>query len=465
MANYFLHVKTFSRGRGSSATKAAAYRSGERIRDERSGAVYNYSERTDVAHAEIILPADYAGRVDMAWALDRSVLWNAVEHSGRRCNSRLAREILVHVPPELTPVQRVHLVRAFSQELADRYRNAVDFAIHVPRPWADHRHHHAHVLMTAREVGPDGLGARTTLELSGTERHARGLGNSKEDLLWMRERWAQVTNEALREAGLSVRVDHRSYKDQGIDREPRAVLPPAILYSERLSGKSTPAGDDIRARHRERVEARRQGPEELARVLERQRREGRQSAIQWAQRRKGEKKIPNGALTREQLKEKRREYCEANQQEINRKQRERRRANADEVNRKQREYLRRRQAEKKAAQASLNPQEQQPVKAKARALRSAEQNATPPGPASSPTTAEESVKNWLAFRKNDQQAPDAESLKYWLAYRERSTETAPTIKSASQDRSREPDGGASGNQDSDAAERNSTHGRDNDVTL
>ena len=465
MANYFLHVKTFSRGRGSSATKAAAYRSGERIRDERSGAVYNYSERTDVAHAEIILPADYAGRVDMAWALDRSVLWNAVEHSGRRCNSRLAREILVHVPPELTPAQRKDLVRAFSQELADRYRNAVDFAIHVPRPWADHRHHHAHVLMTAREVGPDGLGARTTLELSGTERHARGLGNSKEDLLWMRERWAQVTNEALREAGLSVRVDHRSYKDQGIDREPQAVLPPAILYSERHSGKSTPAGDDIRARHRERVEARRQGPEELARVLERQRREGRQSAIQWAQRRKGEKKIPNGALTRDQLKEKRREYCKANQQEINRKQRERRRANADEVNRKQREYLRRRQAEKKAAQASLNPQEQQPVKAKARALRSAEQNAAQPGPASSPTTAEESVKNWLAFRKNDQQVPDAESLNHWLAYRERQTETASSSKSATQDRSRDPDGGASGNQDSEAAERNSTHGRHNDVAL
>jgi hypothetical protein len=135
------------------------------------------------------------------------------------------------------------------------------------------------------------------------------------------------------------------------------------------------------------------------------------------------------------------------------------------VNRKQREYLRRRQAEKKAAQASLNPQEQQPVKAKARALRSAEQNAMPPGPASSPTTAEESVKNWLAFRKNDKQAPDVESLNHWLAYRERQTETAPTIKSASQDRSREPDGGASGNQDSDAAERNSTHGRHNDVAL
>ena len=76
---------------------------------------------------------EYANQVDMEWAPDRSRLWNAVEHAGRRWNARLAREILVHVPPELAPARRVSLVRTFSQELAVRYRNAVDFAVHVPR--------------------------------------------------------------------------------------------------------------------------------------------------------------------------------------------------------------------------------------------------------------------------------------------------------------------------------------------
>jgi ATP-dependent exoDNAse (exonuclease V) alpha subunit len=279
MANYFLHVKTFSRGNGSRVTKAAAYRAGERIRDQRTGEAYNYTARTDVAHAEIVLPTEYADRVDMEWALDRSRLWNAAEHSGRQWNCRLGREILVHVPPEMTAAQRVQLVRGFSRELADRYRNAVDFAVHEPRAQADRRHHHAHLLMTTREIGPNGLGARTTLDLSGTERHARGLGHSKDELLWMRERWAEVTNAALREAGLAARVDHRSYKAQGIDREPQPVIPRAILYSERASGRSSPAGDDIRARHRERVEARLKGGEELARVVERQRAEGRLSVF------------------------------------------------------------------------------------------------------------------------------------------------------------------------------------------
>ena len=192
MAGYFLLVKTFSRGKGNSATKAAAYRSGERIRDERSGAVHDYTDRTDVAHAEIVLPAEYAGHLDMEWARNRSVLWNSVQQSGRNWNTRLAREVLVHLPPEMTRAQRVALVRRLSHELADRYHSAVDFAVHEPRAQADQRHHHAHLLMTSRQVGPQGIGARTTLELSGTERHARGLGPSKEDLLWLRERWAQT---------------------------------------------------------------------------------------------------------------------------------------------------------------------------------------------------------------------------------------------------------------------------------
>ncbi len=100
-ANYFLHVKTFGRGKGSKATKAAAYRAGERIRDERTAPAYDHPDRTDVAHAEIVPPTEYAGRVDMEWALDRSTLWNAAEHAGRPWNSRLAREILVHVPAEV----------------------------------------------------------------------------------------------------------------------------------------------------------------------------------------------------------------------------------------------------------------------------------------------------------------------------------------------------------------------------
>jgi hypothetical protein len=127
--------------------------------------------------------------------------------------------------------------------------------------------------LTTREVTAHGLGARTALELSGRERHERGLGPSKADYFLIRERWAQVTNEALREAGVAAQVDHRSLKEQGIDREPRSNIPRKVHYAERRLGESTLAGDEIRARHRERVEARLKGGDELARVLERHKEE------------------------------------------------------------------------------------------------------------------------------------------------------------------------------------------------
>jgi hypothetical protein len=247
MAKYFLYVKVFSRAKGSRVTRAAAYRAGERIRDERTSEVYNYSGRKDVLHKEIVLASEFAGRTDTNWARERAALWNTAEHGTRR-NARLAREVLVTLPPELEQAQRTELARTFARRLADRYRCAIDLAVHAPRPGSDPRHHHAHLLMTAREVTPEGLGRRTTLELSGKERHARGLPHSKAELLWIRERWAEVTNERLREARLAERVDHRSYRAQGIDRAPVPMMPRKVYYAGRNSGVVHPVGEQIRVR-------------------------------------------------------------------------------------------------------------------------------------------------------------------------------------------------------------------------
>ena len=321
MAVYFLHLKTFSRTKGSRITAAAAYRAGERIRDERTGESYNYSHRQDVVGKGIVLPRELADRTDANWARDRATLWNAAERGDRR-NLRLGREVLVLLPPELNKAQRHALVHRFSQNLANKYQNAVDFTVHEPRPGSDKRHHHAHLLMTTRQITPEGLGERTTLELGGRERHARGLGRSN-DVFLIRERWARITNEALRDAGLRARVDHRSYQDQGIDREPKPVIPQRIYYQEKKQGLSTPAGDDIRARYRERVEARLKGRDALEQVVKRQNAEAHQRASAGARQNAAtERTLSRGALTREELKAKRRERYRDNAAEINRSQQE-----------------------------------------------------------------------------------------------------------------------------------------------
>jgi len=106
MAVYFLRSEHISRKSGSRVTAAAAYRAGERIRDGRTSEVYDHADRSDVAYKEVVLPGDLAGRDDMAWTQDRSILWNAAEHAGQRRNSRLAREWFVLLPVELTAPQR-----------------------------------------------------------------------------------------------------------------------------------------------------------------------------------------------------------------------------------------------------------------------------------------------------------------------------------------------------------------------
>jgi MobA/MobL family len=140
MAQYFLRINTFARGSESSVAKAAPYGSGERILDLRSGAVLDCTDRSDVAHAEIVLPSELAFGADMEWALDSVDALESGAEFRRQWNSRFAREALVLLVSELSAAPRVALVQGLSRGLADRYRGAVDFAIHEPRPSADQRH-------------------------------------------------------------------------------------------------------------------------------------------------------------------------------------------------------------------------------------------------------------------------------------------------------------------------------------
>jgi hypothetical protein len=316
MAIYMMKQKTFPRGKGACVTQAAAYRAGERIRDERTGRMHSYLGRDDVVYKEVLVPSEFTGNAEIAWTQDRAALWNAVESTDRR-NAQLGREVMVVLPEELNAERRTQLVRGFAQELADKYRCAVDTTIHLPRPEADERNHHAHLLLTPREVTPQGLGARTSLELSGTERRGIGLGSSKDELLWRRQRWAEVANEALAVAGFSVRIDHRALRTIAPDREPELNLPLYIRKIELATGKPTRVGEELRRQHRERVEARAKGPDELARVVKRQKEEARIAVMK---RRALEadltKNVPRSVLSRDELLQRRRERYQADKERI-----------------------------------------------------------------------------------------------------------------------------------------------------
>ncbi|WAJ31641.1 Ti-type conjugative transfer relaxase TraA [Antarcticirhabdus aurantiaca] len=216
MAIYHFSMKPVSRAKGRSAVASIAYRSGEKLTNERDGITHDYTAKQGVEHAEIVLPEG----VNADWARDRSDLWNAAEFAEKRKDARVAREFEVALPHELSAEQRLEAAREMAQELADRYGAAVDFAIHAPHEASDVRNHHAHILMTTRQVTENGLGEKTYLERENKWLLANDLPTTDMQLRDLRQRWEGIANERLAMAGLDIRIDHRSHMERGLEIAP-----------------------------------------------------------------------------------------------------------------------------------------------------------------------------------------------------------------------------------------------------
>lgn len=233
MAIYSLHVKAVSRSRGRSVVAAAAYRAAENIADDRLGVVWDFTAKRGVLHSEIIAP-----KAAPEWVQDRAELWNAAERaedkSTRRSSATTGRDIIVALPHELSDAQRLAAVRRFAAALVDRYGVAVDFAIHAPDRHSDERNYHAHLLMTTRRLGPNGFGAKT--------RELDDFTTGPREIESIRASWERIGNWALKDAGLDIRIDCRSFVDQGVDREATVHLGPVAAGMER-NGEATDLGD------------------------------------------------------------------------------------------------------------------------------------------------------------------------------------------------------------------------------
>lgn len=236
MAVYHFSAKTVSRSAGRSSTAAAAYRSGQRIVDERTGEIHDYTRKSGVVDSLVVLP--HGG------TMNRADLWNKVEAHHKRGDATVAREFVVALPAELDAAQRKELARTYARELADRYGVGVDLNIHAPGKEGDQRNHHAHILLTACYCGPTGTLGKKAVELDPIHCQRQKLPNVVEV---ERERWERHANRALEKAGQEARIDHRSLEAQGIyDRAPTVHLGPTATAIER-SGRDS----DIARRARE----------------------------------------------------------------------------------------------------------------------------------------------------------------------------------------------------------------------
>ena len=238
MPIFHCQAKVISRAAGRSATAAAAYRAGERITDERTGEIHDYRKKKGVIHKQIFVPKGCRG-------IPRSALWNLAEHAENRKDAKVAREWEVALPAELSARNRWYLAQHFAWAIVERYGVAVDMCIHAPGKKGDDRNHHVHFLTSTRVLRPDGFGEKTRILDSPR--------TSGQEVTAVREIWERLCNQALKCEFITERIDRRTLKAQGIDREPTRHLGPTASAMERR-GIKTFRGDENRRRRESGVE-------------------------------------------------------------------------------------------------------------------------------------------------------------------------------------------------------------------
>ncbi|MDB6025860.1 MAG: MobA/MobL family protein [Verrucomicrobiales bacterium] len=258
MAIYRLEAKIIGRkakdktgkaipGKQVSIVAKAAYRSGDKLKDEKTDKTYNYRSRgQEVAHAEILAPGNAPAWLAAETTREgkrslRERLWNAIEKAEKRSDSQLAREFIASLPKELSKEQRIELVRNWCQEEFVEKGFVVDFAVHKSKT---EKNPHSHILVALRPIEKEGFGKKPDTAGKFNGRGAAGIG-AKNDLEAWRESWEKHVNAALESAGRDERVDHRSLKDRGIDRIPEDKKGPAATAMEK-KGIPTEAGRRLR---------------------------------------------------------------------------------------------------------------------------------------------------------------------------------------------------------------------------
>ena len=224
MAIFSMRMQVIGRSAGRSATAAAAYRSGEEVRDERTGKVHDYTGKSDIYGSEILLPEGAPERLS-----DRTALWNEVELGEKRKDAQLSREVMIALPAELSHSQKEALAREYVQEEFVSQGMIADIGYH------DFESHnpHAHIMLTMRSVGEDGFGKK------------QRKWNKRAAIAAHRQAWAEHANQALGLAGYAERIDHRSLEDQGVEREPQIHLGAKVMEME-ARGISTQVGAESR---------------------------------------------------------------------------------------------------------------------------------------------------------------------------------------------------------------------------
>ena len=241
VAIYHCSIKIISRGKGRSAVACAAYRSGTKLTDLATGKVFDYSNKPGVVFSEVLLPEN----APAAFAVDRNILWDAVERKETRSDARLAREVEVALPCEFTRQEQIDTVREYIMKNFVREGMCADWALHDKGDGNPH----AHVMLTMRAMDERGKwlpksrkvyeldknGERIKLPSGRWKSHKEDTvdwNDRKYGEIWRHE-WEVIQNRYLEANNRPERVDLRSYERQGLDIIPTVHEGAAVRQMEK----------------------------------------------------------------------------------------------------------------------------------------------------------------------------------------------------------------------------------------
>ena len=93
---------------GRSAVASAAYRSREKLLNDETGIVYDFTRKGGVVYKEILLPENAPEKYQ-----SRELLWNDVQREEKRSDAQLAREVEVALPAELSRADQITVLHSF----------------------------------------------------------------------------------------------------------------------------------------------------------------------------------------------------------------------------------------------------------------------------------------------------------------------------------------------------------------
>ncbi|MFG1298053.1 MobA/MobL family protein [Xanthobacter sp. V13C-7B] len=190
-----LTVERVSRNHRQRVIEVAATLSGQSLFDFAEGRLMEPATAGLVTMSEIVLPHG----IDAPWAQMRESLWNAAERAERRRDANLASLWRGWAPPAADEDAERALALGLARTMADYLLAAVDVSVLRQCGRCEVR-----ALCSAREVGPEGFGAKTRFGLSRPRREQRGLPASPQsELHFLREAWARLCAGDLRQARIA----------------------------------------------------------------------------------------------------------------------------------------------------------------------------------------------------------------------------------------------------------------------